>query len=91
MTRPAASRSRRRYPEYREEYGEDPARFLCVDVNPVPRIEGLESVGLCKAYLDVETDGGEPRRHVIAALNQRLADLDDSSIAAKASGGEATA
>jgi hypothetical protein len=71
----SGSPDRRRYPEYIDEFGEDPARFLAWE-NPHPRIRALESVALCDAYLDVETDRSSPRKEVVAHLNQRKAELE---------------
>ncbi len=72
----SGSPDRRRYPEYIDAFGEDPARFLCTGMSPYPRIRGLESLALVDAYLDVETDREHPRKGVVAALNQRKADLE---------------
>jgi hypothetical protein len=72
----ATDTDRRRYPEYIEAFGEDPARFLNSGLDPHARIRGLESVALCDAYLDVETDRENPRKEVVAHLNQRKADLE---------------
>lgn len=78
MNRSAASEcDHPTYPEFRERFGEDPARVL-YHLSPAPRIEALESVALCRAYLDVETGRDEPRRRVVAAINQRLAALQDA-------------
>ena len=66
------------YPEYRERFGEDPARFLAFE-DPHPRIRGLDSPALVAAYLDVETDREQPRRAVVAHLNRRKADLEGST------------
>lgn len=62
------------YPEYRERYGEDPARVL-YHLNPQPRIRGIGGADLVRAYLDVETDRDAPRKAVVAACNQRLDEL----------------
>ncbi len=62
------------YPHYRDQFGEDPARFL-YHLDPRPRIRGITQPGLVRAYLDVETDRSEPRRSVIAACNQRVDQL----------------
>ena len=40
------------YPQYRNEYGEDPARFV-YHVPVRPRIRGIENLGLLSAYLHV--------------------------------------
>lgn len=78
MTRAAASGcDHPSYPAYRERHGEDPARVL-YHMDPRPRIEVLESVALCRAYLDVETDRDEPRKAVVAATNARLQALQDA-------------
>lgn len=81
------------YPEYREKFGEDPARFL-YHLDPRPRIRGITDPDLLRAYMDVETDRHEPRRTVIAACNQRLEELqgldvvDAQQAAVAADGGE---
>jgi hypothetical protein len=64
------------YPDYRDKFGEDPARILH-HLNPTPRIQAISDPGLVRAYLDVETDRDEPRREVVAACNQRLDTLSD--------------
>lgn len=68
------------YPEYRDEFGEDPARFL-YHSDPRPRIRGVQDRELVREYLDVETDRSEPRRSVVAVLNQRLDTLDEQRVA----------
>lgn len=72
----ASATDRRRYPEYIDEFGEDPSRFLNSGLDPHARIRGLESVALVEAYLDVETDRSSPRKEVVAHLNQRKAELE---------------
>jgi len=74
------------YPEYRNAFGEDPARFLHHHLDPTPRIQGIQAPGLGRAYLDVETDRDESRREVVAACNQRL----DTLIGDAAAGAVAT-
>jgi len=73
MTRPAATNpDRPEYPEYRERFGEDPARFLYAnDLTREARLAGLRDPKLIWAYLDVETDRSEPRESVVATLNAR--------------------
>jgi hypothetical protein len=77
------------YPEYRDTFGEDPARFLH-HLDPTPRIQAIRDPGLVRAYLDVETDRDEPRRAVVAACNQRLdtltSDAGDAAVAADGGG-----
>ena len=75
----ASTTERRRYPEYLDELGEDPSRFLNSGLDPHARIRGLESVALVNAYLDVETDRETPRKAVVAHLNQRKAELAGES------------
>lgn len=41
------------FERYAERFGEDPARFLATDMDPTPRIRGIEDVGLANAYVDV--------------------------------------
>jgi hypothetical protein len=80
------------YSEYAEAFGEDPARVLYHIEDPTPRIRGLESVALVRAYLDVETDREEPRGKVVAALNRRQRELEttsaDAGAAVATDGGE---
>jgi hypothetical protein len=80
------------YPQYKERFGEDPARVLYHIKRPQPRIRGLESVALVRAYLDVETDREEPRGEVVAALNRRQRELEatstDAGAAVATDGGE---
>jgi hypothetical protein len=83
------------YPDYRDTFGEDPARFLHHHLDPTPRIQAIRDRGLVRAYLDVETDRDEPRREVVAACNQRLDTLttDSGGAAARAvatDGGDAS-
>ena len=77
-------RSRERFDEYREEFAEDPARFLDVPLLEPDqdgsssfllakaRIEVLDDLALLDAWIDVELrlERG-PRQEVIALLNQR--------------------
>lgn len=81
------------YPEYADQFGEDPARILYHIKRPEARIRGLESVDLVRAYLDVETDREEPRGEVVAALNRRQRELEatsaDAGAAVATDGGEA--
>ena len=94
MNKPAAADcDHPTYPEYVEEFGEDPARVI-YHMDPQPRIHGIWDADLVRAYLDVETDRDQPRREVIAACNFRLdqlGSLDPSSsqeTAVAADGGE---
>lgn len=71
---------RPRYPEYEDQFGEDPARFLWSPSGDVPRlaiarIRGIVDPDLLDAYQDVEVEIG-PRRSVIAALNEREDELE---------------
>jgi len=90
--RPAASIDRERFPEYKDEIGEDPARYLDADlVERGPshtdtsrrrmvfdRIASIDRFEVIEAWLDVETslDRG-PRKPVIAALNERKDHLEE--------------
>jgi len=62
------------YPEYADRFGEDPARILYHIDDPQPRIRGLESVALVRAYLDVETAREGPRGEAVAREIERVAD-----------------
>lgn len=63
------------YPEYRKEFGEDPARFL-YHLDPRPRIRGIDDPDLLRAYLNVEAERDDPRQEIISACNAQLIDLD---------------
>ena len=63
------------YPDYEEEFGEDPARIL-YHFDPRPRIHGIDDPELVRAYLNVEADRENPRRIVIAACNAQLQDVE---------------
>lgn len=60
------------YPHYEQQHGEDPARILHHDLDPRPRIRGLKTTEIVRAYLDVETNRNNPREKIVAALNRRL-------------------
>lgn len=64
-------------PTYDDAAKDAAARFLFADLNPQPRIRGLETVAQVRAWIAVETDRAEPRTEIVAALNQRLAALRD--------------
>jgi hypothetical protein len=82
MDKPAAKdRDRPSYPELESKHGEDPARILYSDMDPRPRIRGIQSLALLRAYVEVEGDREEPRKHVIAAINQRLQAVQSQSVA----------
>lgn len=78
MSRVSHIPDRPEYPEYRERFGEDPARFLFSEFDDLgPRIHALETVELVRAWLDVETNRDEPRPEIVAALNKRQRELQD--------------
>lgn len=79
MSRPAATRrDRPRFPEYEDEFGEDPSRFLYSGVDPQPRIRGIESIDLARAWMTVEIERpGGPRQQVVGWINQRITELED--------------
>jgi len=54
---------------------EEAARILNTDMNPEPRIRGLESVSECRHWIAVATDQDPVDRDVIAAVNKRIAAL----------------
>ena len=70
--KPAASRCDHPvYPEYKDEFGEDPARIL-YHLDPRPRIRAIKDPDLLRAYLNVEAERDNPRRVVIGFCNKRL-------------------
>ena len=66
------------YPTFEERIGENPARFLCTDLNVWPLIRGLRSFERASAYLAVaraeDVDG-----RVIEALENTKAALREGS------------
>jgi hypothetical protein len=71
--KPAASNcGHPQYPAFREQFGEDPARFLYHDLSERPLIDGMTDPDRIRAWLAVEADRDDPRRPVVAALNERL-------------------
>lgn len=85
MQRPAArDTDRRRYRNIEAKYGEDPARFLAegLDLDPRPRIRGIESLELLQKWQEVELEVG-PRKAVIAAINARKDELEANSVDAE--------
>jgi len=64
-------------PQYDEDLKATAARFLYADLDPTPRIQGLETVAQVRAWQQVEADRDDPRTRVMAALNQRLRALRD--------------
>lgn len=86
---PAPNRDHEEFPEIQADLGYDPARFLDRDLFGAPGedtplrtalslIKGLDDLAELQGWLDVEV-GLErgPRKPVIAALNERKADLED--------------
>lgn len=62
----------------------DPERILTSDLDPLPRIRGIDTVDEAREWIQVEiqTDG-EPRRRLIAALNQRIETLQIANACAE--------
>jgi len=79
----------------RPTYGDDPkaaaARFLYADLDPTPRIQGLETVAQVRAWQQVEADRDDARQRVMAALNQRLRALRDGDADAEGDSQEVSA
>lgn len=74
------SSTRPQYPAVSERIGEDPARYLAVDIDVSPRIRGIQDIGVANGWLAVARDLGvqesvieqlEERRDYL--LNQRIA------------------
>lgn len=64
---------RARYPELRERIGEDPARYLdpSISLNPIPRIRGINDVGVANAWVQVARDLDVDHRIVDAVERRR--------------------
>lgn len=79
-----SGRERPAYPEYKEQFNEDPARFLFTSDPTDPAtlqtaialIKGIQDPDRLDAWLDVETDlAFGPRQPVLQAINRRRAQL----------------
>ena len=66
------------YPTFEERLGENPARFLCTDLNVWPLIRGLRSFERASAYLAVARAEGVDGR-VIEALEHKQDSLREGS------------
>ena len=66
------------YPTFEERIGENPARFLCTDLNVWPLIRGLRSFERASAYLAVARAEDCDDR-VIKALENTKAALREGS------------
>lgn len=78
-------------PQYDEDLKATAARFLYADLDPTPRIQGLETTAQVRAWQQVEADREESRERVMAALNQRLRALRDGGAGAEGDSQEASA
>ena len=89
MNRPVAVRDRPTFPEFKTEFGEDPARFLYADLDPWPRLRAIDDPELLRAYARVEAQRETPRKPLLGRINQRIATLADGpdSTAVAADGG----
>lgn len=67
----------RTYPEFKAEFGEDPARFLYHIDDPSPRLRGIRDVELLRAYQTVEAEKQEPDKGLIAGINARILELQE--------------
>ena len=65
-------------PDYNDPIKDAAARFLFADMDPTPRVRGLETVEQCRAWLQVESDREDPRQQVVAEINQRIRELQDA-------------
>ena len=59
MKRPDGDRPR--FPDLRQQVGEDPARILTTDMDPEPRIRGIADLGVANAWVqaarELDVDG----------------------------------
>jgi hypothetical protein len=88
---PTGTHDREQFPEVAARIGEDPARFLDIELSSdgigtgpfaltAARIRSLESVAVVNAWLQVEADLERgPRKPVIKRLNQRKRELADQA------------
>lgn len=88
MNRPAHRRDRPEYSEYRERFGEDPARLLFTDMDLKPRLTAITDPDLLRAYARVEGEKDESDSELIGWLNRRIAALEGADpVATTAEGG----
>ena len=73
----ATSADRAEYPQYRERFGEDPARFL-YHMDARPRIRAIDDVDLLRAYQHVESERDEPDRELIGQISARIQRLSQT-------------
>lgn len=85
----SSTTGREQFPQVAARIGEDPARFLDIELSSsgigtgpfalaAARIRGLETVATVDAWLHVETELDQgPRKPVIKRLNQRKRQLQD--------------
>lgn len=71
------------YPEFKDEFGEDPARFLYHTDDPAPRLRGIKDVELLRAYQTVEAEKDESDKSLIAGINQRILSLQEMDASAE--------
>lgn len=65
---------RPRFPDLRDRVGEDPARFLATDVDPGPRINGIDDLGVINAWVQAARDlDVDPS--TVQEIEQRRADI----------------
>lgn len=86
MNRSAASCDRPAYPEFEQEFGEDPARFLHADLNPWPRLRAITDIELLRAYAHVEAQRETSRKELLGQINERIEALRENESIATASG-----
>lgn len=89
--KPAHDPDRPQYPDYRDEFGLDPARFLYSDLDVRPLLRGVDDVELLRAFQAVEADRDNPDRELIgdiAARIQALQKVESPDVNATPSTGE---
>ncbi len=79
LNRPANTRERPTFPQFRERFGEDPARILHSDLDPTPRLKAIEDPDLLRAYIHVEAERDTPDRTLIGWCNRRIETLEERS------------
>ena len=67
------------YPTFEDRIGENPARFLCTDLNVWPLIRGLRSFERASAWLAVARAEGVDERVVEALENTKAALREEST------------
>jgi len=75
---PAARDEIPEYPEARARIGENPARYICADLDPAPRVRGIQSLRTIAEWERVAGDLGA--RRTLQLVAERRAELEGEPV-----------